>query len=88
MRFASPHMFWLFWLLPLLAGFFLYAFRKKSKTLARFAQVEMLKRMTDGISRGRQVSRPCCCCWWLLLRAGPGAAAVRDQDGTDAPQRA
>jgi Ca-activated chloride channel family protein len=47
-------MFWLFWVLPVLAGFFLYAFRKKSKTLARFAQVEMIRRMSHGISRGRQ----------------------------------
>jgi len=54
MRFGAPHMFWLLWFLPVLAGFFLYAFRKKSKTLARFAQVEMIRRMTDGISRGRQ----------------------------------
>src|SRR3954462_6670893 len=54
MRFGSPHMFWLFWLIPLLAGFFLYAIGKKRRTLARFAQVEMIRRMTDGISRGRQ----------------------------------
>jgi len=47
-------MFWLFWLIPLLAGFFLYAIGKKRRTLARFAQVEMIRRMTDGISRGRQ----------------------------------
>lgn len=55
MRFASPDMFWLFWSIPLLAGFFIYAFRKKRKTLERFAQVEMLKRMTENISQRRQV---------------------------------
>jgi Ca-activated chloride channel family protein len=47
-------MFWLLWLVPLLAGFFLYAFRKKRKAMARFAQVEMIRRMTVSISRGRQ----------------------------------
>jgi Ca-activated chloride channel family protein len=55
MRFAAPEMFWLFWLVPVLAAFFLYAFAKKRKTLARFAQVEMLKKMTHSISRRRQV---------------------------------
>jgi Ca-activated chloride channel family protein len=55
MRFASVASFWLLLSLPLLAGFFAYAFAKKARTLRRFAQVDMLKRMTDGISRGRQV---------------------------------
>ena len=54
MRFATPQAFWLMLIIPLLAGFFIYAFQKKGKTLRRFAQVEMLKRMTDGISRKRQ----------------------------------
>ena len=65
MRFAAPGMFWLFWVVPLLAAFFIYAYRKKSRTLARFAQVDMLKRMTEGISRGRQALQGrSCCCWW------------------------
>lgn len=55
MRFAAPHAFWLLLIAPLLACFFIYAFQKKAKTLKRFAQVEMLRRMTDGISRKRQV---------------------------------
>jgi len=55
MRFAAPNAFWLLFVLPLLAGFFVYAYYRKGKTLKRFAQVEMLKRMTDGISRGRQI---------------------------------
>jgi Ca-activated chloride channel family protein len=55
MRFGAPYMFWLLWLVPLLAGFFLYAFRKKRRAMARFAHVEMLRRMTGSISRGRQI---------------------------------
>ncbi len=79
MRFAAPHMFWLMLVLPVLAGFFLYAFRKKGRTLRRFAQVEMLKRMTDGISRGRQVLKAC-----LLLMVAFFAvlALARPQFGT------
>lgn len=79
MRFAAPQMFWLFWLLPLLAGFFVYAFRKKRRTLARFAQVEMLKRMTAGISRRRQVLKA----FLLLLVAFFAVLALaRPQFGT------
>lgn len=55
MRFASSESFWLLLSLPLLAGFFLYAYRKKRNTLLRFAQVEMLKRMTQNYSQRRQV---------------------------------
>lgn len=55
MRFAAPQYFWLLCTLPLLAGFFLYAYRKKRNTLLRFAQVEMLKRMTENWSQRRQL---------------------------------
>lgn len=55
MRFASPQSFWLLLSLPLLAGFFLYAYRKKRNTLLRFAQIDMLKRMTENYSQQRQV---------------------------------
>lgn len=79
MRFASPGMFWLFWSIPLLAGFFIYAYRKKGKTLARFAQVEMLKRMTDGISRGRQAFKSLLL---LLVAFFAVLALARPQFGT------
>lgn len=79
MRIGAPHMFWLLWLIPLLAGFFLYAFAKKRRTLARFAQVEMLKRMTAGISRRRQVLKA----FLLLLVAFFSVLALaRPQLGT------
>ncbi len=54
MRFGSPQSLWLLLLLPIMAGFFLYAYRRKRKTLQRFAQVEMLRKMTDQISYWRQ----------------------------------
>jgi Ca-activated chloride channel family protein len=72
-------MFWLLWLIPLLAGFFVYAFRKKRRTLARFAQVEMLKRMTAGISRGRQVLKALLL---LLVAFFAVMALARPQFGT------
>ncbi len=55
MRFGSPFSFWLLLAIPLLFGFFLYAFRRKRKMLKRFADVEMLKKMSQNISRSRQL---------------------------------
>ena len=66
-------------LIPLLTGFFIYAYRKKGRTLRRFAQVEMLKRMTDGISRGRQVFKSCLL---LLVAFFAVLALARPQFGT------
>jgi Ca-activated chloride channel family protein len=79
MRFGAPHMFWLLWLVPLLAAFFVYAFRKKRKAMARFAQVEMLRRMTGSISRGRQIFKA-----FLILLVAIFAvlALARPQFGT------
>jgi Ca-activated chloride channel homolog len=79
MRFASPNAFWLLFLIPMLAAFFVYAYRKKGRTLRRFAQVEMLKRMTDGISRGRQVFKSCLL---LLVALFAVLALARPQFGT------
>jgi Ca-activated chloride channel family protein len=79
MRFGAPQFLWLLWLVPVLAGFFLYAFRKKRRTLARFAQVEMIRRMTGGISRGRQYLKAAL----ILLVAGFAVLALaRPQFGT------
>lgn len=79
MRFGAPYMFWLLWLVPLLAGFFLYAFRKKRRAMARFAQVEMLRRMTGSISRGRQILKAFLI---LLVACFAVLALARPQFGT------
>ncbi len=79
MRFATPQAFWLLFTIPLLAGFFLYAFIKKGRTLRRFAQVEMLKRMTDAISRGRQIFKAILI---LLVALFSVLALARPQFGT------
>lgn len=79
MRFAAPHMFWLLASLPLLAAFFAYAYRKKRNTLRRFAQVEMLKRMSESVSQRRQLLKS-----GLILLAAFFAvlALARPQFGT------
>lgn len=79
MRFATPEAFWLLLSLPLLAGFFLYAYRKKRNTLLRFAQVEMLKRMTENWSQRRQMFKA----FLILLVAGFSVLSLaRPQFGT------
>ncbi len=51
---GSADSLWLLWLVPALAAFHIYAFRKKSALLRRFASPEMLARLTSGVSRPRQ----------------------------------
>jgi Ca-activated chloride channel family protein len=54
MKFGSPEYLWMLLLLPVLLGFYVFAFRRKKKALARFAHIDMLKKLVDRISRGRQ----------------------------------
>ncbi len=54
MKFGSPEFYWLLLALPFIAGFYLYAFRRKRKAMARFAEIEMLKKLTLNISHIRQ----------------------------------
>lgn len=79
MKFGAPHFFWLLFILPVLAGFYLYAFNSKRKALRRFAQVEMLSRLMDRISRGRQVIKALCL---LLVFLFGTIALTRPQYGT------
>jgi len=55
MRFGNPAALWLLLLLPLLGTFFAWAFWRKAAILRRFAETEMLKRVSAGTSRGRQI---------------------------------
>ncbi|MDX1502164.1 MAG: VWA domain-containing protein [Thermoanaerobaculia bacterium] len=55
LKVGSPESLWLLWLVPALALFLLYVARAKRRLLARFAQPEILARLTAGISRPRQV---------------------------------
>ncbi len=51
---GSPDSLWLLWLVPALIAFYIFAFRKKTVLLRRFAAPEMLERLTSGVSRPRQ----------------------------------
>lgn len=57
MRFGAPVHFWLLLLLPLLAGFLVWATIAKRRALMRFARLKMVERLTWNISRGRQYGK-------------------------------
>ena len=54
-RIGSPESLWLLWLVPGTFVFLVYAFRKRSLLLHRFAAPEMVSRLTAGLSRSRAV---------------------------------
>ena len=53
-RFVNIQFFQLFWLIPLLAVFFWYAFRKKNEAILRFGSPELMEKLTAVTSRQRQ----------------------------------
>jgi Ca-activated chloride channel homolog len=56
-RFGTPINFWLLLLLPLLAGFLVWATIAKRRALMRFARLAMVERLTWNVSRGRQYGK-------------------------------
>lgn len=69
-RVGSPDSLWLLWLVPLVIAFQIYVFRTKSRLLRRFASKEMLRHLTAGVSRPRQVFKA------ALILAGILAAVL------------
>ncbi|MBD3420121.1 MAG: VWA domain-containing protein [Chitinivibrionales bacterium] len=57
MRFARPEYFWLFAALPLLIGFFMWAWQRKQAALRKFAALSMIPRLTPSVGAGRQIAR-------------------------------
>ena len=57
LRFASSYYLYLLWLVPLLIVFYLYVFRAKKRALARFGNLELLQKLCQNNSRGRQISK-------------------------------
>lgn len=55
LRFANSQLFYLLWLVPVLIVFFILVFRWKKKALEDFGNVELIKKLMIGVSRGRQV---------------------------------
>ncbi len=78
-RLANGHYLQFFWLIPLLAGFFWYAFRKKSRAMERFGSHGLMKKLTSGMSRRRQFLKACAL---IVCSASMIGALARPQIGT------
>ncbi len=57
MTFALPAVLWLLLLVPLLAVFLVWAWRKKERLIAQFVQSRLLAQLTVGVSKTRQKVR-------------------------------
>ncbi|MEE2776480.1 MAG: VWA domain-containing protein [Acidobacteriota bacterium] len=53
-RIGNPSALWLLWLIPLVALFYVFSFRRRARLLARFAATPLLERLTRSVSRRRQ----------------------------------
>ena len=54
-RFAFEAYLWILVLIPLLAGFFVWAFQMKKRAMARFGNLGLLERLSLSVSRRRQI---------------------------------
>lgn len=57
MRFSNLQFAHLFWLIPVLMGFYFWVFRRKRRTLERFADSHLLPNLTTTVSAGRQKAK-------------------------------
>lgn len=61
MHFGSPTYFWLFFCIPIFIGFFIWAYQHKQAALARFASLDLIKRLTPDTGLSRQILK------WILF---------------------
>ena len=54
MHLADPQLLHLLWLLPLLAIFYLWSFRRKRKAMLRFAEAGLIGQLVRGVGQGKQ----------------------------------
>ena len=75
MNLAHPWILHFLWLAPLTALLFIVHNRQKTRAMERFAEPELLKRLTGDVRRGRRVLRSACLLAALILMilalAGP-----------------
>lgn len=70
MRFGSPLFFWLLLAIPLLVGFFIYAFQKRQEALRRFASAELIARLSPSTLHNRRIVRSTlvlCALFFLII---------------------
>ena len=59
-RIQSPGYLWLLWTLPLVAGYLVWAGRRRKQLLARFAEAPLLHRLSRRVSGGRRTFKGAC----------------------------
>jgi len=62
MRFGSPEYFWLLFVILVLIGFFIWVWQLKQSALRRFAELDLIKKLTPTVSLTLQVWK-----WALFL---------------------
>jgi len=56
-RFAFPNFLYLLLLIPILIGFFIYAFRQKRRAMALFGNLNLVQKLSSSVSRKRQITK-------------------------------
>ena len=79
MHLADPQFLHLFWLLPLLAIFYVWSFRQKRKALLRFADAGLIGQLVRGVGQGKQKVKVAA---FLLFMLFGLLALLRPQWGT------
>lgn len=54
MKFGNIHFLWMLWLIPVVIGFYIWAFKRKKQLLDRFVSKELKARLLAGFSVSRQ----------------------------------
>ncbi len=57
LRFGHISLLHLLWLVPLLVGFYVMAFKAKKRAMKRFGNLELLQKLNQSTSRGRQIGK-------------------------------
>lgn len=55
MKFGNPEYFFLWLLLPIFVGFFIWAYQRKTTALKRFASLELISKLTPSAGLSRQI---------------------------------
>ncbi|TDI87119.1 MAG: VWA domain-containing protein [Caldithrix sp.] len=79
LRFAQSEYFFLLLLVPLAVIFYFYVFRWRTQALARFGNLDLVKKLSESVSRGRQVAKAVLVVLAVLFMA---LALARPQIGT------
>ncbi len=67
MKFGNPEYFFLWLALPLLIGFFIWAYQRKKSALQRFASLDLVHKLTPSAGLARQVTKWTIFCLFFMF---------------------